>query len=107
MENDVLIAWMKEISERVENSETNLGKKIDTGHSLLHKKHDLLREEFIIHKTESDTKAKIATRRSALIATLIALALSFAGLIYNMTRDKNNKPDSDPEQTEQISIKTV
>jgi hypothetical protein len=105
MDNDVLIAWMQEISERVENSESNLGKKIDSGHALLHKKHDLLREEFIIHKTESDTKAKIYTRRSALIATVIALALSFAGLAYNVAKNNDNKLDSVPPQTEQVDIK--
>jgi hypothetical protein len=107
MENDILIKWMEEISRRVGEVEASLGGKIDNGHKLLSNKHDLLREEFIIHKTESETKAKMATRRSALIATVIALALSFAGLAYNMAKDNENKIDYAPSDTEQVEFKTT
>jgi hypothetical protein len=102
-ENTTMIAWMKEVSKsvgtldkKVDNVEINLGNKIDEGNALLHQKHDVLREEFVIHKTKINT-------RSALISTAIAASFAIASLVYTISNNRQTKElERDKVSTEQV-----
>jgi hypothetical protein len=89
-ESTTMIAWMKavvssvdKVDRKVDNVELNLGKKIDLGNSVLHEQHNLLREEFVIHKTKINT-------RTAMISAIIAAVFTLASLGLTLWQNSKN-----------------